>query len=60
MISQNDARMVQGIKRLLQEQTGMTFSDRYENERQARGTWLTSNHPREGFKEFLTRKGYTG
>src|SRR5262245_16694041 len=60
MISQNDARMVQGIKRLLQEQTGMSFSDRYENERQARGTWLRSNHPREGFKEFLSRKGYTG
>ena len=60
MISQNDARMVQGIKRLLQEQIGMSFTDRYENERQARGTWLRSNHPREGFKEFLTRKGYTG
>ena len=60
MISQNDARMVQGIKRLLQEQTGMSFSERYENEREARGTWLKSNHPREGFKEFLSRKGYAG
>jgi enoyl-CoA hydratase/carnithine racemase len=58
LISKNDARMVQGIKRLLNEEVGMSWSERYENERKARGTWLTSNHPREGFKEFLSRKGY--
>jgi enoyl-CoA hydratase/carnithine racemase len=58
MISKNDARMVQGIKRLLHEDVGLPLKEQYENEREARGTWLKSNHPREGFKEFLTRKGY--
>lgn len=60
LISENDPRMVRGIKRLLHEDIGMNWRDRYDNERQARGTYLTSNHPREGFKEFLTRKGYLG
>jgi 2-(1,2-epoxy-1,2-dihydrophenyl)acetyl-CoA isomerase len=58
MVSKNDARMVQGIKRLLHEDVGLTLKERYENEREARATWLKSNHPREGFKEFLSRKGY--
>ena len=58
MISENDSRIVQGIKRLLHEDVGLTLKERYENEREARGTWLKSNHPREGFKEFLSRKGY--
>lgn len=57
LISQNDARMVQGIKRLLHEQIGMDWRERYDSERNARSTWLRSNHPRESFKEFLTRKG---
>ncbi|HWP59290.1 MAG TPA: enoyl-CoA hydratase/isomerase family protein [Candidatus Acidoferrales bacterium] len=57
-ISENDARMVQGIKRLLHEGVGSTLKERYENEREARATWLQSNHPREGFREFLSRKGY--
>jgi 2-(1,2-epoxy-1,2-dihydrophenyl)acetyl-CoA isomerase len=60
MISKNDARMVQGIKRLLHEEIGMGWSERYGSEREARGTWLKANHPREGFKEFLSRKRYTG
>jgi enoyl-CoA hydratase/carnithine racemase len=57
LIGENDPRMVQGIKRLLHEDIGMNWRERYDNERNARGTWLKSNHPREGFKEFLTRKG---
>ena len=57
MIAGNDARMVQGIKRLLHEDIGLGWHERYENEEQARGTWLTSSHPREGFKDFLSRKG---
>jgi len=57
LISENDARMVQGIKRLLHEGIGADWRERYDNERTARSTWLTSNHPREGFKEFLQRKG---
>lgn len=56
LISQSDARMVQGIKRLLHEQIGMHWRERYDSERSARSTWLRSNHPRESFKEFLTRK----
>jgi 2-(1,2-epoxy-1,2-dihydrophenyl)acetyl-CoA isomerase len=57
MIAKNDARMVQGIKRLLHEQIGMDWRERYDNEEQARATWLAAGHPREGFKDFLSRKG---
>src|SRR5438046_2876809 len=57
MIVKNDARMVQGIKRLLHEDVGMGWRERYDNEEDARTTWLTSAHPREGFKDFLSRKG---
>jgi 2-(1,2-epoxy-1,2-dihydrophenyl)acetyl-CoA isomerase len=59
MIAKNDARMVQGIKRLLHEQIGMGWRDRYGNEEAARGSWLAAGHPRDGFKEFLSRKGPT-
>jgi enoyl-CoA hydratase/carnithine racemase len=57
IIAKNDARMVQGIKRLLHEQIGMGWRDRYGNEEDARGSWLAAGHPRDGFKEFLGRKG---
>jgi len=57
LISENDPRMVQGIKRLLREDIGMPWRERYDSEQNARKTWLKSNHPREGFKEFLSRKG---
>jgi enoyl-CoA hydratase/carnithine racemase len=57
MIAKNDARMVQGLKRLLHEQIGMGWRERYDNEEQARATWLLADHPREGFKDFLSRKG---
>jgi enoyl-CoA hydratase/carnithine racemase len=57
MIAKNDARMVQGIKRLLHEQIGMGWRGRYDNEETARGSWLAAGHPRDGFKEFLSRKG---
>jgi enoyl-CoA hydratase/carnithine racemase len=57
LISENDSRMVQGIKRLLHEDIGMSWHERFDNERAARATSLKSNHPREGFKEFLDRKG---
>jgi enoyl-CoA hydratase/carnithine racemase len=56
LIGENDARMVQRIKRLLHEDIGMDWRGRYDREQNARKTWLKSNHPREGFKEFLTRK----
>jgi 2-(1,2-epoxy-1,2-dihydrophenyl)acetyl-CoA isomerase len=57
MIAKNDARMVQGIKRLLHEQIGMDWRERYDHEERARSTWLAAGHPREGFKDFLSRKG---
>src|SRR5215813_1363772 len=57
MIAKNDARMVQGIKRLLHEGMGMDWQERYDLEDEARATWLTSGHPRDGFKDFLARKG---
>jgi len=56
MIAKNDAHMVQGLKRLLHDQIGMGWRERYDNEEQARATWLLAGHPREGFKEFLNRK----
>jgi hypothetical protein len=49
--------MVQGIKRLLHENIGRDWRGRYDNEQDARKSRLKSNHPREGFKEFLSRKG---
>ncbi len=57
MIAKNDARMVQGIKRLLHEGIGTGWRDRYATEEDARGSWLAAGHPREGFKDFLSRKG---
>jgi len=57
MIAKNDPRMVQGIKRLLHEGMGLDWQGRYELEDEARATWLTSGHPRDGFKDFLARKG---
>jgi hypothetical protein len=34
----------------------MPWRERYDNEERARATWLTSAHPRDGFKEFLERR----
>jgi enoyl-CoA hydratase/carnithine racemase len=56
-IAKNDARMVQGIKRLLHEGAGLNWHERYELEEEARVTWLQAGHPRDGFKDFLARKG---
>lgn len=56
LISENDPRMVQGIKRLLHENVGIAWRERFDNEQKARAGALKSNHPREGFKEFLDRK----
>ncbi len=56
-ISANDSRRVQGIKRLLHEDIGMPWRERYDSDQNARKTWLKASHPREGFKAFLSRKG---
>ena len=56
-ISDNDSRMVQGIKRLVHEDIGRDWRGCYDNEQNARKTYLKANSPREGFKDFLARKG---
>jgi hypothetical protein len=56
MIAKNDARMVQGIKRLLHEGMGLDLQGRYDLEDEARATYLSAGHPRDGFKDFLARK----
>ena len=56
-IAANDPRMVQGIKRLLDDDVGMSWRDRFDAEQNARKNKLKANSPREGFKAFLERKG---
>src|SRR5256714_12397803 len=56
MIAKHDARMVQGIKRLLHEGMGLDWRGRYDLEDDARATYLSAGHPRDGFKDFLARK----
>ena len=56
LIGKNDGRMVQGIKRLLHEDIGMPWRERFDKEDRARATWLAAAHPRDGFKDFLDRK----
>jgi enoyl-CoA hydratase/carnithine racemase len=57
LVCENDPRMVQGIKRLLHEDIGLPWRQRFDLELNARQTTLKANHPREGFREFLERKG---
>ena len=56
-ISENDPRMVQGIKRLLNDDVGLGWRERFDAEQNARRSKLKPNSPREGFKAFLERKG---
>ncbi len=60
MIAKNDPRMVQGIKRLLHEGMGLDWRGRYDLEDDARATYLSAGHPRDGFKDFLARKPVRG
>jgi enoyl-CoA hydratase/carnithine racemase len=57
LVAENDPRMVQGIKRLLHDDIGLSWRQRFDGELKARQTTLKANHPREGFREFLQRKG---
>jgi hypothetical protein len=34
----------------------MGWRERYATEEDARASWLAAGHPREGFREFLSRK----
>ena len=56
-ISENDPRMVQGIKQLLNDDIGLPWRGRFDAEQNARKNKLKANSPREGFKAFLERKG---
>jgi 2-(1,2-epoxy-1,2-dihydrophenyl)acetyl-CoA isomerase len=57
MIAQNTPSMVQGIKQLLNDGIGRTWEERLEMERDLLSGRLKPAHPREGFKDFLDRKG---
>ena len=56
-IGENDPRMVQGIKKLLDDGVGTLWRERFDAEQNARKNKLKANSPREGFKAFLERKG---
>ena len=56
-IAANDPRMVQGIKKLLDDGVGAPWRERFDNEQNARKNKLKANSPKEGFKAFLDRKG---
>jgi enoyl-CoA hydratase/carnithine racemase len=60
MIAQNTPSMVQGIKELLNAGIGSSWAARLEMEREILTGRLKPAHPREGFKEFLDRKGRKG
>ncbi len=57
LIANANPVMVQGIKQLLHHGIGMGLSDRHQIERDATGTWMRFANPREGFKDFIERKG---
>jgi enoyl-CoA hydratase len=56
-IAKNTPAMVQGIKELLNDGIGAPWADRMQMERDILSGRLKPAHPREGFKEFLERKG---
>ena len=56
-IANNTPEMVQGIKQLLHEDIGRTWPEMYQSERTALTTNLRPGPVKEGFAEFLSRKG---
>lgn len=56
-IAANDQRMVQGAKRLIQDGIGASLRDRFDREKSAQAGDLKSTPVKEGFKDFLSRKG---
>lgn len=57
LIGENDQRMVQGIKKLLDDNVGTSWREQFDAEQSARKGKLKANSPREGFKAFLEKKG---
>lgn len=60
MMAQNTPSMVQGIKELLNEGIGSTWAERLDMEHDILSGRLKPSHPREGFKDFLERRGRKG
>jgi enoyl-CoA hydratase/carnithine racemase len=56
-IAGNTPAMVQGIKQLLHEDVGRGWREMYDAERDALTGDLKPSPVREGFAEFLSRKG---
>ena len=56
-IAKGDARMIQGIKKLMIQNTGSTIRDQYNNEMRAVNSWLKPITVQESFKTFLEKKG---
>ncbi|MFN8526219.1 MAG: enoyl-CoA hydratase/isomerase family protein [Chloroflexota bacterium] len=56
-IAGNTPEMVQGIKQLLIQDIGRGWKDMYDAEKHALATDLKPSPVREGFKDFLSRKG---
>ena len=57
MISNNDPRMVQGLKRLVSENIGHTLKEQYNHEMRAVQDWLKPISVQDSFKTFLDKKG---
>jgi enoyl-CoA hydratase len=57
LIAGNDARVVPGIKDILNRSVGMGFSEMYENEMHTVAASLKAPHPSESFAGFLKRTG---
>jgi enoyl-CoA hydratase/carnithine racemase len=55
-IAKNTPAMVQGIKELLNDGIGASLEERLRMERDLLAGRLKPAHPREGFKDFLSRK----
>jgi enoyl-CoA hydratase/carnithine racemase len=57
LIVGNDARMVQGIKKLLIDDIGESWESTYQKELNAQDNELEPTPVLEGFKPFIDRKG---
>ena len=57
MISNNDSRMVQGLKKLASENIGYTLKEQYNHEMRAVQDWLKPISVQDSFKTFLDKKG---
>lgn len=57
LIAANSPTAVQGVKRLLHEGVGMSYRAQHDNEDEARRERFRGAAVREGFKDFLARKG---